>query len=444
MGEDRGEGVTMSSPPTALNIIHKKRNGQRLNKTEIEYLISEYTLGNIPDYQMSAFLMAVYFQGMNSVETTYLMESMMHSGRVFDLSDIQGPKIDKHSTGGVGDKVSLVLAPLVASCGVCVPMISGRGLGHTGGTLDKLESIPGFRTDLSASDFKKQLDRIGVAMIGQTTEIAPADRKMYTLRDVTATVDSIPLIAASIMSKKLACDLDGLVLDVKFGSGAFMKEYKKAKLLAQTMTRIGKRSEVKTIAVMTSMDNPLGTNVGNSLEVIEAIEALKGNGPKDLMEVTFALADQMLRIAGMPGSMNMLEKKISNGQALRKFREVIENQGGDPQVVENYGSLPTATRSVEVCAQKTGYVHDLDTHGLGISLVALGGGRLRKEDDIDPGCGFKIYKKIGDHVSKGEVLALVFSSNINRAHAVCAGMQKVYDIKRAKPRRGALIREIID
>lgn len=428
---------------STVDLIRKKRDGQRLSKAEIEYLISKYTKGDIPDYQMSAFLMAVYFQGMNSEETASFMRSMMCSGKILDLSGIQGVKIDKHSTGGVGDKVSLVLAPLVASCGVCVPMISGRGLGHTGGTLDKLESIPGFRTDLSVNDFKKQLDRIGVAMIGQTAEIAPADKKMYALRDVTATVDSIPLIAASIMSKKLAEDLDGLVLDVKFGSGGFMREYKKAKLLAQAMLHIGKQSKVKTIAVLTNLDSPLGVSIGNSLEVIEAIEALMGKGAEDLMEVTFALGAQMLRLANIRGGISILEQKITSGQAVDKFRQIIESQGGDPRVIEDHTRLPVAKKSVKVIAQKTGYIHGLDTYALGMSLVMLGGGRLRKEDNIDPSSGFKIYKKIGDHASKGEPLAEVFSSNVRRAHTACADVQNMYTIKRDRTRRRTLIRETI-
>jgi pyrimidine-nucleoside phosphorylase len=428
---------------SAVNLIRKKRDGKQLGESEIRSFINAYTRGNIPDYQMSAFLMAVYFQGMDSEETTYLMQSMMRSGKILDLSGIQGVKIDKHSTGGVGDKVSLVLAPLVASCGVCVPMISGRGLGHTGGTLDKLESIPGFRTDLSANDFKKQLDRIGVAMIGQTAEIAPADKKMYALRDVTATVESIPLIAASIMSKKLAEDLDGLILDVKFGSGAFMREYKKAKLLARAMVQIGKQSKVKTTAVLTNMDNPLGVSIGNSLEVIETIEALMGKGPGDLMKVTIALGAQMLRLAHIRGGIRMLKHKITSGQALDKFRQIIESQGGDPRVIEDYKRLPVAKKSVKVIAQKTGYIHDLDTYALGMLLVKLGGGRLRKEDNIDPSCGFKIYKKIGDHASKGEFLAEVFSSNVRRANAARADVQNMYTIKRDKPSRRILIRETI-
>ncbi len=433
----------MKTSLTALDLIRKKRDGNKLSKTEIEYLISEYTKGDIPDYQLSAFLMAVFFQGMDFEETTYLMQAMKRSGQDLDLSDIRDPVLDKHSTGGVGDKVSLVLGPLAASCGICVPMISGRGLGHTGGTLDKLESIPGFRTDLSIKEFKRQLEKIGIVMIGQTGQIAPADKKMYALRDVTATVDSIPLIAASIMSKKLAEDLDGLVLDVKFGKGAFMREYKKAKLLAQTMVQIGKRSKVKTIAVLTDMDNPLGVNIGNSLEVIEAIEALKGKGPEDLMEVTFALGAQMLRMAKIRGGIKMLEQKITSGQALDKFRQIIESQGGDPRVIEDYTRLPVAKKSVKVIARKNGYIHDIDTYAIGMSLVTIGGGRLKKEDNIDPSCGFKIYKKIGDHVSKGEPLAEVFSSHVRRLHTAGTDIQNMYTIKRGRARCRTLIREII-
>ena len=392
---------------------------------------------------MSAFLMAVYFQGMNPKETAFLMESMMHSGNVLDLSGIRAVKVDKHSTGGVGDKVSLILAPLVASCGLCVPMISGRGLGHTGGTLDKLESIPGFRTDLSVRKIKRQLEKIGIAMVGQTIKIAPADRKIYALRDVTATVDSIPLIAASIMSKKLTEDLDGLVLDVKFGSGAFMREYAKAKQLAQTMVHIGQRSKVKTVAVLTSMDSPLGIACGNSLEVIEVIEALKGNGPKDLMHVTYALGIEMLKMARMRGGIRILKQKIASGQALEKFRQVIEFQGGDSRIIEDYGLLPVAKKSAQLIARNTGYIKDLNTYGIGMSLVSLGGGRTRKEDKIDPSCGFRIYKKIGDRVSKGEPLADIFCSSVRRAQTACRDLEKYYLIKRNKIRRYTLIRDII-
>ena len=437
------QGASVKTRLIPVDLIRKKRDGQSLSKVEIEYLISEYTKGNISDYQMSAFLMAVYYQGMDSKETTFLMQSMMYSGEVLDLSSIRAMKVDKHSTGGVGDKVSLVLAPLIASCGVCVPMISGRGLGHTGGTLDKLESIPGFRTDLGVNEFKRQLAKIGVAMIGQTAEIAPADKKMYALRDVTATVDSIPLIAASIMSKKLAEDLNGLVLDVKFGRGAFMGEYKKAKQLAQAMVKIGRRSGVKTSAVLTSMADPLGTAVGNALEVVESIEALKGNGPHDLMRVTYALGSEMLRMAKVRGGARLLEQKIRNGHALDKFRKVIDSQAGDTRIIEDYTLLPGAEKTVNLIAQKSGYIQSIDTRKIGMSLVMLGGGRLRKEDNIDPGCGFRILKKSGDYVSKGAPLIEVLSNNEKRARAALASLGDVYIIKRSKCRPKALIRETI-
>jgi pyrimidine-nucleoside phosphorylase len=428
---------------TVLDLIRKKRDGNKLSASEIRFLITEYTRGNILDYQMSAFLMSVYFQGMDFDETTYLMQAMRDSGQVLDLSNIQQPIIDKHSTGGVGDKVSLVLAPLVASCGVCVPMISGRGLGHTGGTLDKLESIPGFRTDLSVKQLRRQLKTIGVAMLGQTAEIAPADKGLYALRDVTATVDAIPLISASIMSKKLAEDLDGLVLDVKFGNGAFMHDYKRAKMLAQNMVQIGKRSGVRTMAVLTNMDDPLGVSVGNSLEVIESIEALKGNGPKDLMEVTFALAEAMLRIAKIKGGRKLLVRKITSGAALDKFREVAEHQGGDPRIVEDYSVLPVSKHKIKVLAPKSGYVHAINTFAIGMLLVALGGGRRQKEDKIDSSCGFKIYRKKGDYVNKGEPLVEIFSSHVRGAHTTRAAVQDLYTIKRYKVKRKAIIRETI-
>jgi len=426
-----------------VDLIRKKRDGKKLDEKEIEYLIAEYTSGSIPDYQMAAFLMAVYFQGLDSEETTHLMRSMLHSGAVMDLSGINASKVDKHSTGGVGDKASLVLAPLIACCGICVPMISGRGLGHTGGTLDKLESIPGFRTDLTAEKFRTQLKEIGVAMIGQTAEIAPADRKIYALRDVTATVDSIPLIAASIMSKKLAEDLNGLVLDVKFGSGAFVKDYRKAKSLAQIMVQIGRRAGVKTVALMTSMEDPLGTYVGNSLEVIEAIECFKGNGPDDLMEVTLAIGEQMLKVAGIRGGRGLLQKKISNGEALKKLWSVIENQGGDSRVIEDYARLPVSKTRVEVLASRSGYISAIDTFAVGTLLIELGGGRKLKEDRIDPSCGFAFYKKTGDYVKKGVCLAEIIGSNTTAMHAIALKLGRAFSIESKPVRRKKLVREIV-
>lgn len=426
-----------------VDIIRKKRDGKKIEKKEIQLLISEYSTGNIPDYQLAAFLMAVYFRGMDFEETTNFMQAMMHSGKVLDFSDIKKLKIDKHSTGGVGDKVSLILAPLIASCGVCIPMISGRGLGHTGGTLDKLESIPGFKTHLSVKRFKKQLKKIGVAMIGQTAEIAPADKRIYALRDVTATVDSIPLISASIMSKKLAEDLDGLVLDVKFGSGAFMKDYRKAKELGRTMIQIGKRSGVKTIAILTDMNNPLGNYIGNSLEVVEIIEALKGRGPKDLMEVTFALGKAMLKIAKIKGGQKLLEKKIRDGEALKKFKQIICAQDGDILITEDYSRLPVARKKIKVKAKRKGYIHNIDNFRIGMLLVELGGGRLKKEDRIDPSCGFKFFKKIGCFVQKGEPLLEIFCDNQAKARSAAKEMQNIFTIKKHPCRPKKLIREIL-
>uniref|UniRef100_A0A7C4TBN9 Thymidine phosphorylase n=1 Tax=candidate division WOR-3 bacterium TaxID=2052148 RepID=A0A7C4TBN9_UNCW3 len=426
-----------------LEILIKKRGGKKLSKSEIEFLIKGYTEGSIPDYQFSALLMAIYFQGMDFEETTHLTKAMLNSGKTLYLSDINKPKIDKHSTGGVGDKVSLILAPLLASCGICVPMISGRSLGHTGGTLDKLESIPGLRTDLSLKEFHNQLKRIGLGIIGQTEEIAPADKKIYALRDVTATVESIPLISASIMSKKLSEDLDGLVLDVKFGNGAFMKDYKEARSLALYMVQIGKRFGVKTVAVLTNMNNPLGQYIGNSLEVMEAIECLKGNCPDDLMEVTFALAEVALKIGRINGGRYLLLKKIKNNEALNKFREMIEYQSGDTKVIDDYKRLPVAKMSVIYPAPENGYIKDIDTFLLGVLGNRLGAGRLKKDDKIDHGCGFRIYKKTGDFVKKGEPLIEIFSDDEDRLQNVLKEMPRVFFITPKRVTKRVLIREII-
>jgi pyrimidine-nucleoside phosphorylase len=424
-------------------LIRKKRDGGKLDSAEIALLIRSYARGEIPDYQYAAFLMAVYFQGLDPAETADLTQAMIDSGQVLDLSDIKKPKIDKHSTGGVGDKVSLILAPLVASCGVCVPMISGRGLGHTGGTLDKLESIPGFRTDLTLKKFRAQLRTVGTAMIGQTDEIAPADRKIYALRDVTATVDSIPLISASIMSKKIAEGLDGLVLDVKYGSGAFLPKYQDAKRLARVMIRIGKQFGVRVKAVMTDMNSPLGVCVGNSLEVIETIEALKGRGAQDLMEVTFALGELMLGLARIKGGRKLLAEKIASGAALEKFREVVRRQGGDAGVIDDYSRLPVSRRHWPVKAMKSGFVATIDTYRMGVLATELGAGRLKKEDRIDPSCGFRIFKKVGDRVRKEEKLVEVISDNRAFALSVQGRLGEVYKIADRRVKKPALIREIL-
>lgn len=431
----------MKYNPVAL--IRKKRDGEKLQADEIQSLVSEYARNRIPDYQMSALLMAVYFRGMDDEETGQLMHAMMRSGETLDLSGIDRPVIDKHSTGGVGDKISLILAPLAAACGICVPMISGRGLGHTGGTLDKLGAIPGFRTDLDTRTFIRQLKKLNVAMCGQTQTIAPADKRIYALRDVTATVDSIPLIAASIMSKKLAEDLDGLVLDVKFGNGAFMKEYSGAKNLARTMIQTGKRFGIRVTAVMTDMNNPLGMYIGNSLEVMESIEALKGRGSADVMEVTYALGSAMLRLGTIKGGQRFLRKKIASGEALQVLAQLISAQNGDPRVIEDHSLLPIARKRYSVVSPSTGYIHNVDTYLLGMLLVELGGGRIKKEDSIDPSCGFKIHKKIGDRIRKGECLIEIFCDDRSRTQKVKRRMPDVFLIKPSPARRKPLIRDIL-
>ena len=393
-----------------VEVIVKKRDGEALSAADVQALIAAYTRDEVPDYQMSAFLMAAFLRGMNEAEAAALTQAMLHSGHVLDLSGTPGTKVDKHSTGGVGDKISLVLAPTVAACGVPVPMISGRGLGHTGGTLDKLESIPGFRTDLSTDIYRKQLERIGLVMIGQTAEIAPADRKLYALRDVTGTVESIPLIAASIMSKKLAEGIDALVLDVKCGRGAFMKTEKEARRLAETLVGIGERAGKKTVAHLTRMDVPLGRAIGNWPEVAESVLCLRGEGPPDVMDVTLALAGEMLYLGGVTSFPEEGERKaqqaIDSGQAFEKFAEMVRAQHGDPSTLKDPDvrqGLPAA--DVRAPADADGYVKDLDALALGHVAVALGAGRRTKDDAVDPLAGLVLHKKPGDAVRPGELLA---------------------------------------
>ncbi len=428
-------------------IIKKKRDGNILSKEELNFLINGYSQGKIPDYQFSAFLMAVYFQGMNYEETTNLTLTMMHSGKIFDLSSIPGVKVDKHSTGGVGDKVSLILAPLIAACGVIVPMVSGRGLGHTGGTLDKLESIPGFRTNLSYKEFITNLKKIGLAMIGQTKELTPVDKKLYALRDVTATVDSIPLISASIMSKKLAEGIDGLVLDVKTGSGAFMAKFVDAKKLAKTMIAIGKRMNKKVTTFITDMNQPLGKTVGNTLEVIESIEVLKGNGEKDLIELTCTLGEEMLLMSKKAKNnieaRKLLQRAIAKGKALEKFRELIKNQGGNEKVIDNLRLLPKAKFQVEVKSVKSGYIAKIDTQRIGMIGVELGIGRKKIEDNIDPAVGFIINKKIGDKVKIGDSLIVIMTNNKSTANKISQELVSCYHFSQHKiPRPKIIISKI--
>ena len=412
-----------SSHIDARAFIERKRDGGRIAPAEWHALVREYAAGIVPDYQMSALMMACFLRGLDTTEMTALMEAMLESGATMDLRHLAAPRVDKHSTGGVGDKVSLVLAPLIASLGVAVPMVSGRGLGHTGGTLDKLESIPGFRTRLSLADARAQIERLGCAMIGQTAEIAPADQKLYALRDATATVESIPLIAASIVSKKLAEGLTGLVLDVKRGSGAFMPELPRGLELARTMVELGSTHGVPTVALLTAMDRPLGRACGNALEIEEAIHALQGEGPEDLMEVTFALGAEMLLLAGVARTREAariaMTNAIGSGAASRKFAEIIEAQGGNPGVVDDPAVLPQARACEIFAAPRGGVIARIEPRAVGRGIIALGGGRTAVEDGVDPTVGFVISARPGDAVAAGEPLATVFARD---ADGIAAGM----------------------
>nr|WP_202961222.1 pyrimidine-nucleoside phosphorylase [Haloplasma contractile] len=398
-----------------VDLILKKRQNIELTETEINWMIEQYTNEDIPDYQMSSMAMAIVFNGMTDKEKYYLTNAMVNSGDRVDLSAIEGKKVDKHSTGGVGDKTSLTLGPLVASCGAKLAKMSGRGLGHTGGTLDKLESIKGFNINVSEDDFIKQVKDIGIAIIGQTKDMCPADKKLYALRDVTGTVESIPLIASSIMSKKIAAGADTIVLDVKVGSGAFMEDIEKAKALAKAMVNIGKQFERNTTALITNMDQPLGKAVGNSLEVIEAIETLKGNGPKDFEDLCIDLAAHILLNAGIVGSYDegvaLLKEKIKSGEALNKFKDFISAQGGDATVVDDYTLLPTAKYQYEVKAKQDGFVKKMNALAIGNYAMTLGAGRLTKDASIDLAVGVLLDKKIGDDVKQGGTLAVIHSNN---------------------------------
>ncbi|HUO52358.1 MAG TPA: thymidine phosphorylase [Gemmatimonadaceae bacterium] len=394
-------------------LIERKRDGQRLTDAEWRAVMADYAAGAVPDYQMAALVMAAYLRGLDAGETAALTEAMLRSGASFDLSHLAAKRVDKHSTGGVGDKVSLVLAPLVAACGVAVPMISGRGLGHTGGTLDKLEAIPGFRTALTLAEARAQIERLGCAMIGQTTEIAPADRKLYALRDATATVSSIPLIAASIMSKKLAEGLDGLVLDVKRGSGSFLPELERGLDLARTMIRLGESHGCEVVALLTAMDRPLGRACGVALETEEAILALKGEGPPDVMEVTFALGAEMLVLGGVAADADAARRKLevalATGKAAERFQRLVEAQGGNPAVVDDPALLPQAEACELYEAPRRGLVAHVEPRAVGRGITALGGGRTKMEDAVDPSVGFVITAKPGDWVEAGEPLATIFA-----------------------------------
>jgi len=428
-------------------VIARKRDGAELERGEIEAFVRGATDGSWADYQLSALLMAIYLKGMTDRETAAMTGAMLKSGVVADLSGIKAPKADKHSTGGVGDKVSLHLAPMVAACGVVVPMISGRGLGHTGGTLDKLEAIPGFRVGLSIAEYRSQLERIGLALIGQTAELAPADRKLYALRDVTATVECIPLICASILSKKLAEGIDFLVLDVKFGRGAFMRDKARARELAVAITSVAKAMGKPARAVLTSMDEPLGHAVGNALEVAESIGCLKGTGACDLMEVTYALGEQMLVLAGVArdaaGARASLEKSVSSGAALGKFREMVAAQGGDARVAEEPDRLPQARLRHPLSAARAGFVTDVDAMGVALAALRLGAGRAKAEDPIDHAVGVDALVKVGDRVKAGGALCVIHAGGEGPAKEAAAILEKAITVGDAARPPASLIGEII-
>ncbi len=431
----------------AVDVILKKRAGQALGADEIDFFIRGYAAGQVPDYQASALCMAIYFRGMDADETVALTRSMMNTGEVLDLSALAGPKADKHSTGGVGDKTSLVLAPLAAACGLYVPMISGRGLGHTGGTLDKLESIPGFDVHLSLQRFHEVLARARLALIGQTPEIAPADRKLYALRDVTGTVESRPLIAASIMSKKMAEGIDALVLDVKTGDGAFMRELEDSRALARAMVDIGRGMGRKVAALITDMDQPLGRAVGNALEIEECIETLKGRGPKDTESLSLELCAWMLWLAGststLEGARARARDALSSGAGLRKFQEVIELQGGDARVCDDLSRLPRAQESVELPSPAEGRVAALRCRAVGEAAMLLGAGRETLDSRIDPAVGIVLHKKVGDLVLKGEPLLTLRVNERRRLDAALALLQGAVRVAPEAPAAAPLIRDVI-
>ncbi len=435
------------------SLIQKKRDGGELSQRELQALISGYVRGEIPDYQMSAFLMACYFRGMSDAETVVFTRLMLESGTTIDLSHVPGIKVDKHSTGGVGDKTSLILGPIVASCGVPVPMISGRGLGHTGGTLDKLETIPGFRTDLEIKDFQRVLGETGIVMIGQTAELAPADRKMYALRDVTATIECIPLIAGSIMSKKLAEGTDALVLDVKVGRGAFMKTHADAVSLTRTLVDIGLSFGKETMGFITSMDQPLGVAVGNWLEVVECIDCLTGkhtggDGSDDLMELVHVLAGAMLMLGNkartIADGIERSREAVSSGRAYRTFQAMVAAQGGDVSVLDGAEKRKGSSNLRSVEAPISGYVYDLDALAIGRASLQLGAGRKRMEDEIDPFAGILLKKKSGDTVAKGEVLATLLTNRDDELESAADSVLGAYALQAVPPPERPLVHSVVD
>ena len=430
-----------------VDLIQRKRDGKELAPEEIEFLVEGYTNGDIPDYQMSSFLMAVFFSGMSDREVSRLTECMLRSGDTVDLSAIPGVKVDKHSTGGVGDKTSFIVAPLAAAAGVVVPMMSGRALGHTGGTLDKLESIPGFRTSLTAEEFQKQLAELGLCFIGQTEELAPADRKLYALRDVTATVESIPLISSSIMSKKLAEGVDALVLDVKVGSGAFMKKQVDARRLAQTMVGIGRRMDKKVVALITDMNQPLGYAIGNALEIMEASQTLQNAGPADLTKLSLELAARMIHLgkkaATLEEARRIAEQHLVDGSAYRKLKQVVAAQGGNPQALDKFELLPNATGMREVASPRAGYVSSINAEDIGVASNMIGAGRDKKEDAIDPAVGIILEVKTGEKVDAGSVLCRLYYTKEDRVEEAAEMVEDAFRISAQKPDERELILEVV-
>jgi len=433
---------------TPYELISKKRDGKELSAEEIHYMVMGFTNGEIPDYQMAAWLMAVYFQGMKAPETKALTHTMLKSGEVVDLSSIPGIKVDKHSTGGVGDKVSIILAPIVAAAGVPVPMISGRGLGHTGGTLDKLESIPGFRVDYSIAEYAQKISEIGVCLIGQTPTLCPADKKIYALRDVTATIQSIPLITGSIMSKKMAEGIDALVLDVKTGKGAFMQSYDKSVALAKQLIAVGQQFGKPTVAYITDMNEPLGNTIGNWLEVTECIQALQGKGADDLMEVTHQLSGAMIYLGGKAASIDqgiaLSKKMISSGRAWQKFLEIVESQNGDVAMVQNPQQYPQTKYQAQVPASRNGYIAAIDALELGLTSVTLGAGRLKATDGIDPAAGIVLHKKKGRPVEKGQPLMTVYTNKEETLKSAVSRLAAAVSYTESRPKPNSLIYTFID
>ena len=430
----------------AVDIIIKKRQGLELTKEEIHFIINGYVKGEIPDYQVSALLMAICFQGLNKEEQINLTMEMLHSGEQIDLSSIEGICVDKHSTGGVGDKTTLVIAPIIAACGLKIAKMSGRGLGHTGGTLDKLESIPGFQIAISPKNFFKQVQEIGIAVVGQTANITPADRKLYALRDVTGTIDSVGLIAGSIMSKKLASGAQSILLDVKVGDGAFMQTLADAQVLARAMVDIGNSCGRKTVAMLTDMDQPLGEAVGNSLEVIEVIETLKGRGPQDFTALCHEICIEMLMMTGVTKDNQEARQKINqvlqDGSAMEKLRQMIIYQGGNPEVINDYQLFAQAKKIITVKSEKSGYIKKIHTHSIGDAAMILGAGRKTKEDQIDPSVGIKIIGKVGKFVVQGDILAIIYANGKEEENALKM-TQQAFEITNEVVQKNKIVLDII-